>query len=634
VTISADSRGDRASLPDIPATVGAGHGMVLPPAVIASLTDIASHAAALVPGSVAAVWLADEDARGLRVGAVAGASAGSLALATLAFGQGGVGCVAAGRASVSVDNVFGDSRFVGHDWWRSHGMTSFLGVPILLEHRILGVVALNAPAPVRLSVTGRDTLDTLVTRAAEILDGAWQQTDAARQREELLASRIALGERLRESAGLLAIARVVGTSTDLTEALRLVCRQLANLSGADTVAAYLLDAGRVRPVAGYHVPKDLQAALATAAATAEELGFSEALFELHRPVWTDDAAHDARFVNSVFTRFPHRSALVLPLVVDEAASGGFYLVWWERRAEFDAESIETLEAISGQVGVLLGNSRLRETLSVRASRLRELVRVNQMLSSSLDMEQVLTAIARAARQLSGAPVASFWLVDVATRTLTLRAVSDATPREFPVRTLPSEGTRLGWIASEGRVLDIPDIVADSRFVVPDWFAKHGLLSFYGLPIVLDGAPVAVLALNGRQPFRFDADERELLDSFGRQAAIAIRNASLFEAGRRAEALRAVALLATAAADEINNPLAVIVGHAQLLERTADAAARKHIEPIVSAAHRISEIVARMRRITTLEETSETGSAMLDIRRSSAPLSDVARTTPSGADLSG
>jgi len=365
------------------------------------------------------------------------------------------------------------------------------------------------------------------------------------------------------------------------------------------------------------VPKDLLAALATAATTRDELGFSEALFELHRPAWTADAAHDSRFFNSVFNRFPHRSALVLPLVVDETASGGFYLVWWDRRAEFEPESIETLETISGQVGVLLGNARLRETLSVRAARLRELVRVNQMLSSSLDMEEVLTAIARAARQLSGAPVASFWLVDPASRTLTMRAVSDAVARDFPSRTLPFDGSRVGWIATEGRVLDIPDVNADTRFAVGDWFAEHALRSFYGLPIVLDGARVAVLALNGPEPFRFGADERELLDSFGRQAAIAIRNASLFEAGRRAEALRVVALLATAAADEINNPLAVIVGHAQLLERSgADAAVRKHVEPLVNAAYRISEIVARMRRITTLEETSASGAAMLDLRRSS------------------
>jgi len=43
----------------------------------------------------------------------------------------------------------------------------------------------------------------------------------------------------------------------VTEALRLVCRELARLTGADTVGAYLLnrDSDELRPVAGYHVPR-------------------------------------------------------------------------------------------------------------------------------------------------------------------------------------------------------------------------------------------------------------------------------------------------------------------------------------------------------------------------------------------
>src|SRR5882762_4356724 len=60
------------------------------------------------------------------------------------------------------------------------------------------------------------------------------------------------------SASLLRIARVVSETTDLTETLRLICRELAHLMGAETVSAYLLDHARalIRPVAAYHVPKN------------------------------------------------------------------------------------------------------------------------------------------------------------------------------------------------------------------------------------------------------------------------------------------------------------------------------------------------------------------------------------------
>ena len=52
----------------------------------------------------------------------------------------------------------------------------------------------------------------------------------------------ALGARLRETAALLSVARVASSTTDFQEALRLICRELARVTGAETVSA------RVPPV--------------------------------------------------------------------------------------------------------------------------------------------------------------------------------------------------------------------------------------------------------------------------------------------------------------------------------------------------------------------------------------------------
>jgi hypothetical protein len=50
-----------------------------------------------------------------------------------------------------------------------------------------------------------------------------------------------------------------------------------------------------------------------------------------------------------------------------------------------------------------------------------------------------------------------------------------------------------------------------------------------MPVMLDGVLLGILALNGRESFHFDPDEERLLDAFVDQAAVAIRNASLYEA---------------------------------------------------------------------------------------------------------
>jgi GAF domain-containing protein len=592
-------------------------------AVKSMLGHIVHEAAALTEAPMVALWLADDETLSLRVAAVNLDSPDNrLPQLTVSFGQGGVGWVAVERAPLEVDDVYEDARFLGRAWWRSRALSSFLGLPVLWGSRLVGVLALNSAQPLRLSVGAREQLDSLIDQAAHVIDGARLEAAAVRQQEELTAHRAALTARLRETSGLLAVARVVGTTPDLTRALRLICRELGTLTGADTVAAYLLDPvhqQEIQPIAGYHVPEPLLARLAESSVRVDELQFSHALFNDQRAVWTDDAPADARFANSLFTRFPHQSALVIPLIVDERISGGFYLVWWRQRRQFEREEIETLEAIGGQVGVLLRNARLREALEHRTSRLRELVHINQVLSSTLDRRAVLTEITRAAARLTGAPSVVFYVADAVKRVLEVGAVSnEEIAEDFPVRVLPFGQGAVGWIAMHQRVLDVPDVLADDRFVAREWWARHGLRSFYGAPVVLDGALVAVLALAGREPFQFSLDDQELLESFCRQAGLTIRNAELFVAERRSEALRAVATLANAAAHEINNPLTVILGRIELLMPHAEPEVREKLGTALAAAQRIRTLVERMMRITRLETFDLPGylQLTLDIERSS------------------
>jgi len=89
--------------------------------------------------------------------------------------------------------------------------------------------------------------------------------------------------------------------------------------------------------------------------------------------------------------------------------------------------------------------------------------------------------------------------------------------------------------------------------------------------------------------------------------------------REANALRSVAELARAAAHEINNPLAIIVGQLEMLRRSmvenADAVAR--IDIACEAARRITAILSHMARITRLERADVSAlPPMLDLRGSS------------------
>lgn len=172
-----------------------------------------------------------------------------------------------------------------------------------------------------------------------------------------------------------------------------------------------------------------------------------------------------------------------------------------------------------------GKKHLQES----AARLRTLNRLNRIVSSTLNYEEVLGAIARAAADIMATPCVSFWTVDPATKTTRIAAWSDpAFGRDFPTRPRALGDGAIGRIVGTGRPIHIPDVFApDSLITSPGWWRREQFASFYGMPVVVDGDILAVLSLNGRAPFVFGADDQELLDSFVAQAAIAIRNARLF-----------------------------------------------------------------------------------------------------------
>jgi nitrogen-specific signal transduction histidine kinase len=118
--------------------------------------------------------------------------------------------------------------------------------------------------------------------------------------------------------------------------------------------------------------------------------------------------------------------------------------------------------------------------------------------------------------------------------------------------------------------------------------------------------------------------RRLVEHEGRRYFLTIyRDAKerlVAEATRReASELRAITLLAGAAAHEINNPLSVVVGSLGLLSRRfPDGQESRWVQNGMQASLRIQEIVARMTKITRVESTPAQGGlpAILDLKKSS------------------
>jgi len=344
-------------------------------------------------------------------------------------------------------------------------------------------------------------------------------------------------ERLREAEALLAVSTTVNSTLEVPEALRLICRELARLLGADAAAAYRHEgtADQLIPVAGYHVPKELMQTLLGTPLPLREQGFYAPIWQERRPVLSDDVAADPRFSHDLFRRFPHQSGLVLPLVLDEAVAGAFYLVWWTARRRLTEREQELIASITAQVTVLLKNARRFEKAERERLHLGVMYDLARRMAAIQDADQLLSLLVEEAAGLLGAEAAGIRLLEGDALVISARNAAAAGVMKRPRIKVGESLT--GRIVSMGAPLAVEDLVEDRR-LDPDHMqgaVELGFHGFLGVPLMLHGRAIGALNVFTKQRRVFTPSDVSLLSAFADQASVAITKQRLL---REAEDARA------------------------------------------------------------------------------------------------
>jgi PAS domain S-box-containing protein len=174
-------------------------------------------------------------------------------------------------------------------------------------------------------------------------------------------------------------------------------------------------------------------------------------------------------------------------------------------------------------------AQVEEALRQRNRELELFYRASQVFISSLDLDQVLSAILEEIRGLFGVAACSAWLVDRATGEVVCRqATGERSEQVRGWRLAPGQGIA-GWVARTGESQIVPDTHADPRHF--QGVARTiGLTtrSILSVPLRVRQEIIGALQVVDTQVDRFTPSDLRLIESLAGVASIVIENARLYE----------------------------------------------------------------------------------------------------------
>jgi signal transduction histidine kinase/HAMP domain-containing protein len=230
------------------------------------------------------------------------------------------------------------------------------------------------------------------------------------------------------------------------------------------------------------------------------------------------------------------------------------------------------------------------------------------VKSGLNLEHVLQAVTTSVKEvIRGTDQVIVYLPDKSSRLLTPRAATSIEINKLPSLAFEETGN-LRALLSIGKPQSLP-LAQINSFSLNGSFKLSGSVEVFAAPLLSQQEIIGLLILTPDKTYPhnelLDDDNERLLGTMANQAAIAIKNAQLFEATQQAyEELRKLDDLKTQfiniAAHELRTPLGAMMGYASYAEKRAPEKLKKSMRFMVASTVRMRTMVDAMLTIQRLD----------------------------------
>lgn len=489
-------------------------------------------------------------------------------------------------------------------------LLSRCAVPIVLEGIVIGMILVESLELDAFTSIDTTTLEAVATQIATAITNSRLYKQVRQRNQELSA--------------LHGISAAVSQSLERQNVLDAALVMVQPLFGADGVRIHLIEGDDLILKAGYgqlheELPApvsepldDSFAGLAVWHAAVEALADVENAQSPWRDRWIDSSL---------------RAIATMPLWGHDRVQGVMTLMWNTPR-KFDDRTSQLMVAVGQQIGVAIERAKLYEDTRRRETELRALNDIIRSVTSTLDLEQVLSAAMQGVRNVMQVEVGSLLLLDEVEGTLRFRKTIGPAGEYLVDQVLqPHEGVA-GWAVLYRESLRVNNTQFDTRYAQRfESLTNVSVNSVMAAPLIVKDRVLGVIEVVNKEGGFSERDE-ELLNSLAASVAVAIENARLYqELGDsaaelersqaqlvRSEKLAATGRLALSLAHEINNPLQAVANCLHLVIEPNLSPERRD-EFMVMAREEVERLTTLVQRMLEFYRPSPSDQTSSDVNRS-------------------